>query len=99
MLIRENVEIANLTTMRLGGKARYVADIENKDDLVEAYTFARKQGLPVYILGSGSNIIGRDEGFSGVVLVNRMKGIEVLKETGSELILKGYGGEKLDDFT
>ena len=35
MLIRENVEIANLTTMRLGGKARYVADIENKDDLVE----------------------------------------------------------------
>ena len=84
--------------MRLGGKARYVADIENKNDLVEAYTFARKRELPVYILGSGSNIIGRDEGFSGVVLVNRMKGIEVLKETGSELILKGYGGEKLDDF-
>ena len=59
MKLRENVLISELTTMRLGGKARFVAEVENLQDLKEAYEFAKDSSLPVYILGDGANTIGR----------------------------------------
>ena len=70
----------NLTTMRLGGKARYVVEITKKEELPEAYIFAKRKEVPVYVLGTGSNIIGRDEGFSGLILVNKIRGIEIIEE-------------------
>ena len=70
MKIRENVPIAELTTMRLGGAARYVIEIEEDKDLADAYRFAREKDLPTYVLGGGSNVIGRDGGFPGVILVH-----------------------------
>ncbi len=98
MKIRENVPISTLTTMRLGGDARFVIDIEKVDDISEAYEFAQDKNLPVYVLGEGANTIGRDEGFTGVILVNKLKGIEVLSEDSSALVIKGMGGEIWDDF-
>ena len=77
MKISENVPIAELTTMRLGGVARYVVEIERPEDIAAAYTFARERNLPTWIMGEGANTIGRDEGFSGVIILNRLKGIFV----------------------
>ncbi|MBQ6510477.1 UDP-N-acetylmuramate dehydrogenase [Candidatus Saccharibacteria bacterium] len=98
MKIRENIPISTLTTMRLGGNARFVIDIENVDDIKEAYAFAEDKNLPVYVLGKGANTIGHDEGFDGVILINKLRGIEILKEEGDEILLKGMGGEVWDDF-
>ena len=80
MNIRENVPISELTTMRLGGNARYVIEITNEDEVEPAYAFADDKELPVYVLGSGSNIIGRDGGFDGVILVNKIMGMGVYDE-------------------
>lgn len=99
MNIRENVPISTLTTMRLGGAARYVIDIEKVEDLSEAYSFASEKNLPVYVLGSGSNIIGRDGGFNGVILVCKLMGMGVVSEEKDDTIqLYSYSGELLDDF-
>ncbi len=98
MKIRENIPISTLTTMRLGGDARFVIDIKNVDDIKEAYAFAEDKNLPVYVLGGGANTIGHDEGFDGVILVNKLRGIEILKEKGNEILVKGMGGEVWDDF-
>ena len=84
MKILDNVDIAKLTTMRLGGPASYVVEIEQTDDLPEAYRFARKKNLPVYVLGGGSNIIGRDGGFKGVVLVCKLKGMGQVSASENE---------------
>lgn len=99
MNIRENIPIADLTTMRLGGAARYVIDIKTEDEVAEAYAFAAQKQLPVYVLGYGSNIIGRDKGFNGVVLVNQIKGMgaQTPERTGN-VELFSYSGEILDDF-
>ncbi|MCL2745503.1 MAG: UDP-N-acetylmuramate dehydrogenase [Coriobacteriia bacterium] len=96
MKIKENVRISQLTTMRLGAAARYLIEIEEEADLEPAYAFARKDNLPTYILGDGSNVIGRDEGFAGVVMLNRLKGIEAISESSDELILRVATGEELD---
>ena len=97
MKIRENVPIAELTTMRLGGPARYVIEIEEDKDLAEAYHFAQDKNLPTYILGSGSNVIGRDGGFDGVILVNRLRGIYVIDSDQMSIRLCAKSGELLDD--
>ncbi len=94
MNIQENIPIADLTTMRLGGAARFVIDIEKESDVPEAYAFAREHNLPVYVLGSGSNIIGRDSGFDGVILVNKLKGMS----DDGDGVFSAYSGELLDDF-
>lgn len=97
MEIRENVPIAALTTMRLGGKARYVVSVEQKTDIPEAYKFAKEKGLPVWILGGGANTIGHDEGFAGVIIKNEIKGIQVRKETNELIEIEAQGGEMWDD--
>ena len=75
MIIRENIPISTLTTMRLGGPARYVLEIEQKSEIPTAYDFAKSRNLPVFILGGGANTIGHDEGFDGVIIINHIKGI------------------------
>ena len=98
MKLRENVPISTLTTMRLGGSARYVAEVHNLAEVKEAYDFARENSLPVYPLGSGSNTIGRDEGFPGLIILNRLKGMEVIEETSDDVLVRSAGGEIWDDF-
>lgn len=96
--------------MRLGGATRYLVEVEQEDDIRAAYEFARGRGLPVWIMGGGANTIGRDEGFAGVIILNRLKGIFVQQgdklvaaqdlddaELGDELIVVAMGGEIWDD--
>ncbi len=97
MVIRENVPISELTTMRLGGLARYVVEIEQLDDVRKAYDFAREQNLPTWIMGGGANTIGHDEGFDGVIVLNRMKGIKVILQNDQEMVIEAMGGEAWDD--
>lgn len=98
MIIRENVPLSELTTMRLGGPARFVIEIETEDDCRDAFDFAADKNLPVYFLGSGANSIGKDEGFPGIILINRLKGIKTLEESPDRLVVEAAGGENWDDF-
>jgi len=96
--MRENVPISTLTTMRLGGPASYVKEILDPRQLRDAYSFAKTNHLKVFVLGSGSNVIGLDDGFSGLILVNKIRGIEIQREIAGEIIIKGGAGESLDKF-
>lgn len=68
MLIRENVRLAPLTTLNVGGPARYFAEARTEAEVVEAVDFARSRGLPLFVLGGGSNLVVADAGFAGLVL-------------------------------
>lgn len=92
MIVRENVPIASLTTMRIGGPARWVVDVESPDEVPEVYRFASLYGLPVFFLGGGANVIGRDEGYMGILMINKMKGISLKGTT-----VRAAGGETWDD--
>ena len=97
MRIRENVPISELTTMRLGGDARYVFEVDELADLPKAYEFAKERNLPTWIMGSGANTIGKDAGFDGVIILNRLRGIEVISQTADEVVIRAMGGEIWDD--
>ena len=97
MTIKESLPISELTTMKLGGKARYVINITSKDELSTAYNFAKEQNLPTYIVAGGSNIIAKDEDYNGVILLNNIKGIRTTKESNSTIKFEVGSGEVLDD--
>lgn len=98
MKIRENVLISSLTTIKLGALARYVIEITDARDVRKAYHFAFEKNLPVWVMGAGANTIGTDQPFPGVVIINKLRGIELEREVAGQLMLKGMGGEKWDDF-
>ena len=83
----ENILISSLTTMRIGGIARHVLEIENDKDIPEAYDFASAYWYPTYIISGGANTIGRDEGLDGVILLNRLRGFK--DENGTLTIRAG----------
>lgn len=97
MRVNENILISSLTTMRLGGPARYVLEVESPGEVADAYGFAAQYHLPACVLGYGANTLGHDQGYPGVIIINRMHGIteEPLPDGGVRL--KVMGGEYWDD--
>ena len=97
MEIHTNIPLKNYTTMRLGGNARFMTDAHTLEDIATIYHNAAKQQLPIFILGGGSNIIVRDEGFTGIVIRNRISGFEVLASDAQSSTVKIGAGENWDE--
>ncbi len=68
MLMREQLPLAPLTTLGVGGPARYFAAAQSEAEVVEAVEFARSREVPLLVLGGGSNLVVADAGFAGLVL-------------------------------
>ena len=95
--------IKNLVTMRIGGPAKFVITVTDKEDIPEAYKFAKERNLPVWVLGGGANTFSKDEGFEGVIILDRIMGISQIETPADEeekegvAYFKAYGGEQWDD--
>jgi UDP-N-acetylmuramate dehydrogenase len=74
MLIQKNIPIAQYTTFKIGGPARYFCAVKNEDDLLEAVKFSKEKKLPILVIGGGSNLLVADSGFNGMVIRNEIKG-------------------------
>jgi UDP-N-acetylmuramate dehydrogenase len=97
MDIHTNIPLKNYTTMRLGGNARFMADAHTIDDVATICRQAQQQKIPVFVLGGGSNIIVRDDGFNGIVLRNRIPGLSIVGDDASTITLTIGAGELWDD--
>jgi UDP-N-acetylmuramate dehydrogenase len=97
MDIHTNIPLKNYTTMRLGGNARFMTEVHTATDVAEVCRNAKAQNLPVFILGGGSNIIVRDEGFAGIVVRNRIPGFEVVADDAMHATIKIGAGENWDE--
>ena len=64
----EGAALAPLTTYKVGGPARYLVTAEAEADVIAAIALASEEGLEVFVLGRGSNVVISDAGFPGVVI-------------------------------
>jgi UDP-N-acetylmuramate dehydrogenase len=100
MRIEENKPLAPFTTLGIGGPARWFVAAKNEEEIVEASTWAREKGIPLFVLGGGSNLLVSDTGFNGLVLHIGLKGISVRETAGSshERVYQVAAGEGWDQF-
>jgi len=97
MQIRENVPLAPLTTLRVGGPARFFAEANTIAEVSQAVQLARMQNLALFVLGGGSNLVISDSGWPGLVLKVAIGGIEERSQDGKSLFDAG-AGEDWDKF-
>lgn len=81
--VRENERLAARTTLRVGGLAEYFVEAESLRDVAETVNAARDAGLPLHVLGGGSNLLIADAGVSGVVL--SLHGMKKIRVFGSKV--------------
>src|SRR6267378_421551 len=97
MLIQENVALAPLTTMQVGGAARYFAEAGSAGEVREAVEYANSRKLALLVLGGGSNVIVSDQGWPGLVLKVAIAGINHRHGHGTAYFDVG-AGEDWDGF-
>lgn len=100
MQLLENIPLAPLTTLKIGGPARYFVEARNAGEVQEAVTFSRSRNLPLFVLGGGSNLVVADSGWPGLVLKVAIVGIEQRPEQDEEgkLLFDAGAGESWDKF-
>ena len=92
MQIKEEQVLARLTTFGIGGPARWFVEAATEAEIAEASDWARERGVPLFVLGGGSNVLVADKGFPGLVLHVGLKGIERDGE-----LFRVAAGESWDD--
>ncbi len=97
MTVLENVALAPLTTLKVGGPARYFTEPKSVTEVAEAVNFARSRDLPLFVLGGGSNLVVSDAGWPGLVLKLAISGIDEREENGKTMFEVG-AGEEWDKF-
>lgn len=67
-ITRNNEPLAPLTWLKVGGPAEFLVTPRNADELTALVKHCHEQEIPIRLLGSGSNLLVRDEGVNGVVV-------------------------------
>lgn len=97
--IQENISLADYTTYKIGGPAKYFFIAKIKEDLIDAIKTAKElndpKGTPVFILGGGSNLLVSEKGFEGLVIKidisnEEFRGSEAVVGAGADLTELAY---------
>ena len=92
---QDNVPLAPLTTLGIGGPARWFARATRVEHVIAADGWAASRGVPLFVFGGGSNLVIADEGFEGLVLQVAITGVRAL--LGGDVVSVAAGaGESWD---
>ena len=89
--LAESVSLSGLSTLGVGGPARYYLRAGSAASAAAAAAWARAEGLPLLVLGGGSNLVVADEGFPGLVLHLLVRGVDVAGANGGVELTAGAG--------
>jgi UDP-N-acetylmuramate dehydrogenase len=100
VLLLENIPLAPLTTIKIGGPARYFVEARTIGEVQEAVTLARARDLPLFVLGGGSNLVVADAGWRGLTLKIALQGIDRHNDHDEEgkVLFDAGAGESWDKF-
>lgn len=94
---QENVSLSTLTTIRLGGPARYVTRVHSVAELTEAVAWGREHHQPLLVIGGGSNVLFSEKGWNGLLLQMCIQGVTYEENDNSVRVIAG-AGVVWDDF-
>ena len=97
MTPRARVALAGYTTLGVGGAARWFADAADEATLLDALRWARARGIPLRVLGGGSNLVVADRGVEALVVRMALRGVTSRAVDGA-VDVTAAAGEPWDDF-
>ncbi len=92
--LRRGEPLSKHTAFRLGGPAAFFAEVHTPEELAGVYRLGREESVPVFLLGRGTNLLVRDGGYEGIVVVlgGAFETVEKLgEESGKALVRAGAG--------
>ncbi len=95
--VSSDVALQSLNTLAIPAKARAFAELSSAEHIAPALAYAKSHALNVLVLGEGSNCVFASD-FSGLVLRNCLKGIELLGECDNSVTIKVAAGENWHNF-
>lgn len=91
--------LAELTTFRVGGAVDSFLQVHSAEALIDAVAHADQEGIPVLVIGGGSNILAGDEAFEGLVIQDMRRDIALVEESGcTGAVVNVTGGTPWDAF-
>ncbi|MDB5224636.1 MAG: UDP-N-acetylenolpyruvoylglucosamine reductase [Candidatus Adlerbacteria bacterium] len=95
--MQENVPLAEFTTFKLGGPARFFVRVSSAAELQEALAFGEHKNLAVLVFGGGSNLLIGEKGFDGLVIKIELHGISAVPDDNGNVALSVAAGENWDE--
>ncbi|MCL6098022.1 MAG: UDP-N-acetylmuramate dehydrogenase, partial [Bacteroidetes bacterium] len=96
MIVKENFSLKKFNTFKVEVNARFYAELESAEQILELTSQKEFQKLPVLILGEGSNILFT-KNYNGIVVRLISKGIKVVDEDAEFVFVNAQAGESWDD--
>ena len=91
----ERIALAPLSTLGVGGSARWFVRAKSIADVTAAHRWAEDREMPMFVLGGGSNVLIADRGIDGLVLQMSIGGVTFAKD-GTDTVLTAGAGEAWD---
>jgi UDP-N-acetylmuramate dehydrogenase len=92
MQILKDYDLTKLNTFGISAHAKFFIELNNELDLMELFLSSEFKNNEKLFLGGGSNILFTKD-FEGIVVLNKLKGIEILEENSEYVFIKSMGGE------
>jgi len=96
MLIKQDCDLSKLNTFGISAKAKFFAEINNESDIQELFNAQEFKNNKKLFLGGGSNVLFTKD-FKGIVILNKLKGIEILVEDFEIVTIRAMAGESWHD--
>lgn len=96
MKVLQDVDLEKFNTFGIKAKARFFVEVESEEDLHNLFFLPEFKNNLKLFFGGGSNVLLTKD-FEGIVILNKLKGIEILKEDDESVLIKSFAGEVWDD--
>lgn len=90
------ISLSDHSTMGLGGVAEYLIEVTTKEELRQSVEWAKHNNLECIVIGKGSNIVWREDGFNGLVIVNNILNFEISPVENNNYLVSVGSGEIWD---
>lgn len=87
--LKYNVKLADFTSIKIGGSAKYFYQANTIDDLIKAVLLAQKAKINYLVLGAGSNLIFSDRGYDGLIIINKTHSILFIPDKAQVIVDSG----------
>ena len=91
--VLKNEPMSKHTSFKIGGNADVLVKIGNVEDLKSVMEFSNKEHIPIYVMGNGSNLLIKDKGIRGIVLMICIDEYKIDKQDKKAVVTLGAGSK------